>query len=99
LVADGYGLAFAMFSAAMTFTVPAGFPAFCTIFALAARHDAALGICIYLLHFIFLIWMQYIVFDPAFPASSNSRSCSPHAFNELGAHRVVRKIPVVARTI
>src|SRR5260370_36371124 len=63
-----YGLAFAMFSAAMTFTVPAGFLRFARslLWLLDAMQPSAYGI--YLLHFLFLIWLQFIAFDPAFPA-------------------------------
>jgi len=63
-----YGLAFAMFSAAMTFTVPAVFSRFdrSSFWLLDAMQPSAYGI--YLLHFIPLIWLQYLVYDPAFPA-------------------------------
>jgi peptidoglycan/LPS O-acetylase OafA/YrhL len=63
-----YGLAFAMFSAAMTFTVPAVFLRFerSSLALLDAMRPQAYGI--YLLHFIPLIWLQYLVYDPAFPA-------------------------------
>ena len=63
-----YGLAFAMFSAAMTFSVPSVFLRFArsSLWLLDAMQPTAYGI--YLLHFIFLIWLQYIVYDPAFPA-------------------------------
>jgi hypothetical protein len=63
-----YGLAFAMFSAAMTFTVPAVFLRFerSSFALLGAMRPSAYGI--YLLHFIPLIWLQYVVYDPAFPA-------------------------------
>jgi hypothetical protein len=63
-----YGLAFAMFSAAMTFTVPAVFLRFdrSSFWLLDAMRPSAYGI--YLLHFIPLIWLQYVVYDPVFPA-------------------------------
>jgi hypothetical protein len=63
-----YGLAFAMFSAAMTFAVPAVFLRFQRSWfsLLDAMRPSAYGI--YLLHFIPLIWLQYVVYDPAFPA-------------------------------
>jgi hypothetical protein len=63
-----YGLAFATFSAAMTFTVPAVFLRFerSSFSLLDAMRPSAYGI--YLLHFIPLIWLQYVVYDPAFPA-------------------------------
>src|SRR5260370_7845432 len=65
-----YGLAFAMFSAAMTFTVPAVFLRFgrSSLWLLDAMRPSAYGI--YLLHFIFLIWPQSIVYHPAFPPLS-----------------------------
>jgi surface polysaccharide O-acyltransferase-like enzyme len=63
-----YGLAFATFSAAMTFTIPAVFLRFerSSFRLLDAMRPQAYGI--YLLHFIPLIWLQYAVYDPAFPA-------------------------------
>ena len=63
-----YGLAFALFSAAMTFTVPAVFLRFdrYSFWLLDAMRPSAYGI--YLLHFIPLIWLQYVVYDPAYPA-------------------------------
>ncbi|MEA2920657.1 MAG: hypothetical protein QOF07_620 [Bradyrhizobium sp.] len=63
-----YGLAFAMFSAAMTFTVPTVCLRFerSPLWSLDAMRPSAYGI--YLLHFIPLVWLQYAVYDPAFPA-------------------------------
>jgi surface polysaccharide O-acyltransferase-like enzyme len=63
-----YGLAFAMFAAAMTFTVPAIFLRFAKsrFPLLDAMQPQAYGI--YLLHFIPLIWLQYLVYDPPLPA-------------------------------
>jgi hypothetical protein len=63
-----YGLAFATFSAAMTFAVPAVFLHFqrSSFSLLDAMQPSAYGI--YLLHFIPLIWLQYVVYDPALPA-------------------------------
>jgi hypothetical protein len=63
-----YGLAFAMFSAAMTLTVSAVFLRFerSSFWLLDAMRPSAYGI--YLVHFIPLIWLQYVVYDPAFPA-------------------------------
>ena len=65
----GYGLAFALFSAAMAFTVPAIFAALCAIAAGACsmrcslRPTASISV-----HYIFIIWLQYAVYDPALPA-------------------------------
>jgi hypothetical protein len=63
-----YALAFAMFCAAMTFTVPAIFLRFprSAFRTLDAMQPSAYGI--YLLHFIPLIWLQYLMLDPALPA-------------------------------
>ena len=63
-----YGLAFAMFSAAMAFTVPAVFLALraSSMQLLDAMQPSAYGI--FLMHYIFIIWLQYFVYDPAWPA-------------------------------
>jgi hypothetical protein len=63
-----YALSFALFCASMTFTVPAAFLRFArTPFRLLdAMQPSAYGI--YLLHFVPLLWLQYLVYDPAFPA-------------------------------
>jgi surface polysaccharide O-acyltransferase-like enzyme len=95
-----YGLAFAMFSAAMTFTVPAVFLRFArsSFWLLDAMRPSAYGI--YLLHFIFLIWLQYIVYDPAFPALVKFTIVFTGTLSMSWALTVLlRKIPVVARTI
>ena len=95
-----YGLAFAMFSAAMTFTVPAVFLRFArsSLWLLDAMQPSAYGI--YLLHFIFLIWLQYIVYDPAFPAFVKFAIVFAGTLSMSWALTVLlRKIPVVARTI
>jgi surface polysaccharide O-acyltransferase-like enzyme len=95
-----YGLAFAMFSAAMTFTVPAVFVRFgrSSLWPLDAMRPSAYGI--YLLHFIFLIWLQYIVYDPAFPAFVKFAIVFTGTLSMSWALTVLlRKIPVVARTI
>jgi len=95
-----YGLAFAMFSAAMTFTVPAVFLRFArsSLWLLDAMRPSAYGI--YLLHFIFLIWLQYIVYDPAFPAFVKFAIVFTGTLSMSWALTVLlRKIPVVARTI
>jgi surface polysaccharide O-acyltransferase-like enzyme len=95
-----YGLAFAMYSAAMTFTVPAVFLRFAqsTFRLLDAMRPSAYGI--YLLHFIFLIWLQYIVYDPAFPAFVKFAIVFIGTLSMSWALTVLlRKIPLVARTI
>src|SRR5713101_2670266 len=95
-----YGLAFAMFSAAMTFTVPAVFLRFArsSRWLLDAMRPSAYGI--YLVHFIFLIWLQYIVYDPTFPAFVKFAIVFTGTLSMSWALTVLlRKIPVVARTI
>ena len=95
-----YGLAIAMFSAAMTFTVPAVFLRFgrSSLRLLDMMRPSAYGI--YLLHFIFLIWLQYIVYDPAFPAFVKFAIVLSGTLSMSWALTVLlRKIPVVARTI
>jgi hypothetical protein len=95
-----YGLAFAMFSAAMTFTVPAIFLHFArsSLWLLDAMRPSAYGI--YILHFIFLIWLQYIVYDPAFPAFVKFVIVFTGTLSMSWALTVLlRKIPLVARTI
>ena len=55
---------------------------------------------IYLLHFIFLIWLQYIVYDPAFPAFVKFAIVFTGTLSMSWALTVMlRKIPVVARMI
>jgi surface polysaccharide O-acyltransferase-like enzyme len=95
-----YGLAFAMFSAAMTFTVAAVFLRFArsSVWLLDAMRPSAYGI--YLLHFIFLIWLQYIVYDPTFPAFVKFSIVFTGTLSMSWALAVLlRKIPAVARTI
>jgi surface polysaccharide O-acyltransferase-like enzyme len=95
-----YGIAFALFGAAMTFTVPAFFLYFAkTPFRfLDAMQRQAYGI--YLLHFIPLIWLQYLVTDPPLPAFVKSAivfvgTLSASWLATMG----LRKIPLVARMI
>jgi surface polysaccharide O-acyltransferase-like enzyme len=95
-----YGLHFAMFSAAMTFAVPAVFLRFArpSLWLLDAMRPSAYGI--YLLHFIFLIWLQYVVYDPDFPAFIKFAIVFAGTLSMSWALTVLlRKIPVVARTI
>jgi surface polysaccharide O-acyltransferase-like enzyme len=96
----GYGLAFAAFSAAMTFTVPAVFLRFgrSSFRRLDAMQPQAYGI--YLLHFLPLIWLQYAVYDPAFPASVKFAIVFAGTLSVSWALTVLlRKIPAVARMI
>jgi hypothetical protein len=95
-----YGLAFAMFSAAMTFTVPAVFLRFkrSPFSLLDAMQPQAYGI--YLLHFVPLIWLQYVVYDPAFPAVVKFAIVFAGTLSISWALTVLlRKVPVAARMI
>jgi surface polysaccharide O-acyltransferase-like enzyme len=95
-----YGLAFSMFSAAMTFTVLAVFLRFArsSLWLLDGMRPSAYGI--YLLHFVPLIWLQYIVYDPPFPAFIKFSIVFAGTLSMSWALAVLlRKIPIVARTI
>src|ERR1700674_5475692 len=95
-----YSLPFAMSSAAMTFTVATVFLRFArsSVWLLDAMRPSAYGI--YLLHFIFLIWLQYIVYDPAFPAFVKFAIVFTGTLSMSWALTVLlRRIPIVARTI
>ena len=63
-----YGTVFAMFSAAMAFTVLATSLrlAHSRLWLLDAMQPSAYGI--YLFHYIFIIWLQYVVYDASFHA-------------------------------
>jgi surface polysaccharide O-acyltransferase-like enzyme len=95
-----YGTVFAMFSAAMAFTV------LTTSLRLAHSSDRLLDAMqpsaygIYLFHYIFIIWLQYAVYDASFHAGMK------FAIVFIGTLSgswlitlLLRKIPVVARMI
>ena len=95
-----YGLAFAMFSAAMAFTVPATSLRLSgsSLRLLDAMQPQAYGI--YLLHYIFIIWLQYSVYDPAFPAGIKAAIVFTGTLAGSWTLTVLlRKIPFVARMI
>jgi hypothetical protein len=95
-----YGLAFAAFSAAMTFTVSTIFLRFerSSFRLLDAMRPQAYGI--YLLHFIPLIWLQYLVYDPAFPAFVKFVIVFTGTLSISWAlTALLRKVPAVARMI
>jgi len=95
-----YGIAFALFSAAMAFTIPATSLrlARSSLRLLDAMRPSAYGI--YLLHYIFIIWLQYAVYDPAFPAGIKAAIVFTGTLSGSWALTVLlRKIPVVARMI
>jgi len=87
-----------MFSAAMTFAVLAVFlhVGRSSLWLRDAMRPSAYGI--YLLHFIFLIWLQYTVYDPAFLAFVKFAIVFIGTLSMSWALTVLlRKIPVVAR--
>jgi surface polysaccharide O-acyltransferase-like enzyme len=95
-----YGLAFAAFSAAMTFTVLTVFLNFdrSSFRLLDAMQPQAYGI--YLVHFIPLIWLQYVMYDPAFPAFVKFAIVFAGTLSVSWALTILlRKIPVAARMI
>jgi hypothetical protein len=95
-----YGVAFASYSAAMAFTVSAIFVRFAdsTWRLLDALQPSAYGI--YLAHYIFIIWLQYVLYDDPFPAFVKFAIVFAGTLSMSWAVTVMmRKIPVVARTI
>jgi len=95
-----YGLAFAMFAAAMTFAVPAIFLRFAKsrFPLLDAMQPQAYGI--YLLHFIPLIWLQYLVYDPPLPAFAKFAIVFVGTSStSWGMTVLLRRNPVLARMI
>jgi surface polysaccharide O-acyltransferase-like enzyme len=96
----GYGLAFALFSAAMTLTVPAVFlrfaPARWPMFD--ALRPSAYGV--FLVHYIFIIWLQYALYDPPLPAFVKFAIVFAGTLSlSWGTVVLLRKIPFVARMI
>ena len=95
-----YGLAFATFSAAMAFAVPAIFLRFADSGwrLLDALQPAAYGV--YLLHYIFIIWLQYAVYGYSLPAGVKFAIVLAGTLAMSWALTVMlRRIPVVARMI
>ena len=95
-----YGLAFATFSAAMAFAVPAIFLRFADAGwrLLDALQPSAYGV--YLLHYIFIIWLQYAVYDYSLSAGVKFAIVFAGTLAMGWALTVMlRKIPVVARMI
>jgi peptidoglycan/LPS O-acetylase OafA/YrhL len=95
-----YGLAFAMFSAAMAFTVPATSLrlAQSSLRLLDAMQPSAYGV--YLLHYVFIIWLQYAVYDTSFPAAIKAAIVFVGTLSGSWTLTVLlRKIPLVARMI
>ncbi len=95
-----YGLAFAAYSAAMAFMVPAIFLRFTGPGSglLDAIQPSAYGI--YLLHYIFIVWLQYAVYDHSFPAGVKFAIVFAGTLSlSWGLTSMLRKIPAVARMI
>jgi surface polysaccharide O-acyltransferase-like enzyme len=95
-----YGLAFAAYSAAMAFAVSAFFLRFAESGwgFLDALQPSAYGI--YLLHYVFIIWLQYAVYDFSLPAGAKFAIVFAGTLSMSWALTVMlRKIPVVARII
>ena len=96
----GYSLAFGIFSAAMCFTVPAIHLRLAKARwrLLDAMQPAAYGI--YLLHYIFIVWLQYAVYDPPLHAGAKFAIVFIGTLSMSWALTIIlRKIPVVARMI
>lgn len=95
-----YGLAFATYSAAMAFAVSAIFVRFADSGwgLLDALQPSAYGI--YLVHYIFIIWLQYALYDQPFPAFVKFAIVFAGTLSMSWAlTAMVRKIPAVARMI
>jgi len=95
-----YGLAFAMFSVAMAFTVLAASLRLTqtSLRLLDAMQPSAYGI--YLLHYVFIIWLQYAVYDPPFPAVAKFAIVFAGTLSMSWALTVLlRKVPPLARMI
>jgi surface polysaccharide O-acyltransferase-like enzyme len=100
-----YGIAFAMFSAAMAFAVPATSLRLAksrlwksSLGLLDAMQPSAYGI--YLLHYMPIIWLQYVVYDPALPAGAKAAIVFVGTLSSSWLLTVLlRKIPFVARMI
>ena len=95
-----YGVAFAMFSAAMAFTVPTISLRLSrsSLRLLDAMQPSAYGI--FLFHYIFIIWLQYFVYDPAWPAGVKAAIVLAGTLGGSWLLTVwLRKIPFVARMI
>jgi surface polysaccharide O-acyltransferase-like enzyme len=95
-----YGVAFATYSAAMAFAVSAVFLRFAdsTWRLLDALQPSAYGV--YLMHYIFIIWLQYAVYGHSFPAFVKFAIVFVGTLSmSWGLTVMLKKIPVVARMI
>ena len=95
-----YATMFAMFSAAMAFTVASTSLRLSrsSLWLLDAMQPSAYGI--FLLHYMFIIWLQYVVYDPAWPAGVKAAIVFAGTLGGSWLLTVwLRKIPFVARMI
>jgi surface polysaccharide O-acyltransferase-like enzyme len=95
-----YGLAFASYSAAMAFTLSTIFVRFAASSwrLLDTLQPSAYGI--YLVHYIFIMWLQYVLYDFSFPAFVKFALVFAGTLSLSWAVTVMaRKIPLVARMI
>jgi surface polysaccharide O-acyltransferase-like enzyme len=95
-----YGIAFALFNAAMPFTILATSLrlARSSLSLLDAMRPQAYGI--YLLHYVFIIWLQYAVYGAALPAGVKAAIVFIGTLSGSWALTVLlRRIPLVARMI
>jgi len=95
-----YGTVFAIFSAVMAFTVLATSLRLsrASLWLLDAMQPSAYGI--FLFHYMFIIWLQYFVYDPAWPAGVKAAIVFAVTLGGSWLLTVLlRKIPLVARTI
>jgi surface polysaccharide O-acyltransferase-like enzyme len=95
-----YGLAFALFSAAMTSAEVAIFVRFAKsrLSLLDALRPSAYGI--FLVHYIFIIWLQYYVYDFSLPSFVKFAIVFAGTLSlSWGLVVMLRKIPLVARMI
>ena len=95
-----YGTTFAIFSAVMAFTVLATSLRLsrASLWLLDTMQPSAYGI--FLFHYMFIIWMQYFVYDPAWPAGVKAAIVFAVTLGGSWLLTVLlRRIPLVARTI
>ena len=95
-----YAVAFALFSAAMAFALPATFLRFAKVrlSMLDAMRPSAYGI--FLLHYIFIIYLQYLVYDYTWPAGVKAAVVFAGTLAASWTLTMaLRRIPVVARMI
>ncbi|SDS94766.1 acyltransferase family protein [Bradyrhizobium canariense] len=96
----GYGVTFALFSAAMTFAEPAMFLRFANANWrwMDALRPSAYGV--FLVHYIFIIWLQYAVYDYSWPPGVKFAVVFAGTLSLSWTLIVLlRKIPFVARMI